>query len=102
MKTLIISTVIGAVMFVPTHASEHGWQQSHKPCAAEDSRGPCFWNADSRGNQRGTDFHRDRAGRVYRPFRDVTDHRGIRHDACWIHVADTSLVWCEDGYRTES
>lgn len=71
---------------------------SHEPCVTEDGPWPCFWNADSRGNQTGRDFHLDSRGWVYYPFRDVADH-----DACWLHIGDDiSYVWCEDGWTDAS
>lgn len=92
------SQIVSAVeAHAETATAQHPWDQSHRPCRGEDSPGPCFWNADSRGNQKGTDFHRDRKGRVYVPGRDV-----FGHDACWFRYADTTLVWCEDGFRTTS
>lgn len=109
MKSLLIALAITlALPLTATQAHTEsrrvtkGSDQSHAPCRHEDGPGPCFWNSDSRGNQKGRDFHLDRAERLYIPFRDMKDHRGKNHDACWIHIADTSLIWCEDGYRTSS
>lgn len=85
-----------------TTVTLHPWDQSHQPCRGEDGPGPCFWNADSRGDQKGIDVHFDRRGRDYVPFRDITDANGKRHDACWIHVANTARLWCEDGFRATS
>jgi len=90
----------GPVLAEPS--TRHPWDQSHRPCKAEDGPGPCFWNADSRGNQLGADVHLDRRGRSYTTFRDVRGPKGHLHDACWIHVGPTSLVWCEDGFRSRS
>lgn len=69
-----------------------GW---HRPCEQEDGPGPCFWNANNRGNNNGTDVHLDRHGRVWVPTRDVR-----RHDGCYILVRAVSRVRCDDGYRT--
>lgn len=74
------------------------------PCAAEDSPGPCVWDASSRGNGRGVSFIRDAAGNVtyvpgngWQAFRDVFGHTG-----CVIRVGPTSTVMCADGYRVRS
>lgn len=81
----------------PAHSATRpivvGW---HRPCPTEDSVG-CFWNADHRGNNRGTSFHVNRRGWIFFPTRDIEGH-----DGCWIHVDATSVVRCDDGFRTVS
>lgn len=40
-------------------------QDTAPPCAAEDSPGPCYWHADTRGNGQGHSFYRDETGKVH-------------------------------------
>jgi hypothetical protein len=61
--------VMGALAAIAACGST---QQAHKatptpkstPCATEDSQGPCYWDAQHRGNGRGKSFRVKRDGKV--------------------------------------
>lgn len=67
----IVAASLGLGIGVPTtvHLSHDGWVAVKAavapPCAAEDQQtGPCFWDADRRGNGEGRSFYLHTDGTV--------------------------------------
>ncbi len=68
MRTLTIALIgLCAPVLWPTSLSAADTRPAMptKPCAQEDSRGPCFWDAGRRGNHRGYSFWVDRHNRIH-------------------------------------
>lgn len=54
----------------PAQAAKPVWAQAgaaFRPCATEDSDGPCYWDAKVRGNGAGRSFWVDAQQRVHYP-----------------------------------
>lgn len=64
----IIAVSILAVAFLLFCATVGTWERTESlpalPCATEDAEGPCYWDADVRGNGTGQSFTVDALGRI--------------------------------------
>jgi hypothetical protein len=58
---LAVTTAALPVASLPAHAARPA---TVRPCATEDSPGPCHWNAQTRGNGRGRSFTRAADGTI--------------------------------------
>lgn len=54
--------IAAALIAAPSHADETTPAEL-PPCVYEDGPAPCVWDADTRGNGRGTDVRHERNGR---------------------------------------
>jgi hypothetical protein len=59
MRTLVAALVMASTLLA-TPASARDW----KPCANEDTPGPCVWDARHMGNGSGKSFIRRKSGKV--------------------------------------
>lgn len=64
MRTLVV-TLVALLAPVMWPASLSAADTHMRPCASEDSPGPCFWDAGRRGNHRGYSFWVDRRNHVH-------------------------------------
>lgn len=56
---LIVAAVLSVLTALGGTVSDDtapDWQRGYPPCAAEDSPGPCYWDATERGNGAGRSF----------------------------------------------
>lgn len=54
MRKWIAAAVLAPVLAIGTGLTVHASQ--YQPCATEDSPGPCYWHAQTRGNGQGQSF----------------------------------------------
>lgn len=57
----LIFFIIGYFFHTPQDKAD---LSKYPPCVTEDSSGPCFWNADTRGNGEGLSFFVEADGTV--------------------------------------
>lgn len=62
---LAVACLSGLVALIQVSSGSEDQPIPTKPCATEDSPGPCFWDAESRGNGVGRSFYVDRYNRVH-------------------------------------
>lgn len=50
-------SAIALAMVIPgSSAPDDDWTRGYEPCVTEDAAGPCYWDADERGNGEGRSF----------------------------------------------
>jgi hypothetical protein len=65
---LVVTAVLGGAG--RAEAARPMWAHAgFRPCAQEDSAGPCYWDAKTRGNGVGVSFWVDARQRVHYPTR---------------------------------
>ena len=57
---LVTAAVLSVVYSAPATAAD--WTRGYAPCEHEDSPGPCYWDAQERGNGAGRSFVVEPAG----------------------------------------
>jgi hypothetical protein len=117
---LAVSAALSVVTPIAYHAiTTHPTVQAAAPCATEDSPGPCFWDAQTRGNHLGHSFIRpatpavnpdmfrftgiEGKGWVTVSKRDArvlrgSDFKGAEHRN-WTHcVSNGASIFCPGGH----
>jgi hypothetical protein len=73
------------------------------PCVAEDGPGPCYWDAQHRGNGEGTSFFMDVSGRIHHLDAFHAFPRGRGHFAShlnqWYTIPASADEWMAEAYN---
>jgi hypothetical protein len=56
MTRRIAALALAALATLTACTTDDGWTRGYPPCAQEDSPGPCYWDAQERGNGTGHSF----------------------------------------------
>jgi hypothetical protein len=84
----MLALAVAAVLAVPACSAPNDRTQGYKPCATEDSAGPCYWDAAHRGNGKGKSFRVLANGKVEYLRAWTVDNDGKREMVCGFDEQD--------------